>query len=135
MTNSFLNHFTNEITFESTIDMKAIAEIETKLGFYLPDDYKEIVQVLNGFEGDVSNSYIMFWPVNELIELNEGYGVSEFAPGIFLFGSDGGNQAFGYDLRDNEMNIITIPFIVMDLDDIEMCGKDMNDFFKCLLND
>lgn len=134
MTNSFLNHFHNSISLESSLDLKVIQEIDSKLGFILPNDYKEIVKVLNGFEGSISNSYIVFWSVNELIELNEGYGVNDFAPGIFLFGSDGGNQAYGFDVRDDEMRIITIPFIVMDIDDIEICGEDMNEFYQYLLN-
>ncbi|MNO85658.1 SMI1 / KNR4 family protein [compost metagenome] len=135
MTNSFMKHLEAEITFDSGIDLQAIQKIESKFGFNLPNDYKDIVKVLNGFELAISISYIVFWPVDVLIELNEGYGVNEFAPGIILFGSDGGNQAFGYDLRDDEMKIITIPFIVMDLNDIEICGKDMNDFYQYLLHD
>ncbi|WIV21156.1 SMI1/KNR4 family protein [Paenibacillus polygoni] len=134
MTNLFLNHFYNSISLESSLDLKDIQEIDSKLGFILPNDYKEIVKVLNGFEGTISNSYIVFWSVNEVIELNEGYGVDDFAPGIFLFGSDGGNQAYGFDVRDDEMRIITIPFIVMDIDDIEICGEDMNEFYQFLLD-
>ncbi|MEC0373418.1 SMI1/KNR4 family protein [Paenibacillus chibensis] len=86
MTNSFLKYFKHEITPDSSIDIN-IQVIETDLGFTLPDDYKEMIKELNGFEGFINHAYIVFWPVSELIELNEEYGVGEFAPGILYFNS------------------------------------------------
>jgi hypothetical protein len=49
-----------------------------------------------------------------LIEYNKGYKVAEFAPGFFLIGSDGGGEAYAFDLSSLDSAVLEIPFIPLD---------------------
>jgi phosphoribosylaminoimidazole (AIR) synthetase len=135
MINYFYNHFKKDINNNPGVSPELISEIEAEIGVNFPKDYVELMSRINGMEGSVGNSYIRLWAINELIEMNEGYSVQEFAPGILLIGTDGGGEAFAFDLRDNEMKIIQIPFIPMDVDNIIFCGNDLNSFYNYLLNE
>jgi hypothetical protein len=48
---------------------------------------------MNGGEGSVGDTYVILWRIEELIEMSKAYDVAEYAPGLFLFGSDGGGEA------------------------------------------
>ena len=86
----------------------------------------------NGGEGWVGeNSYLSLWKIDEIVSLNEAYEVSEFAPGLILFGSDGGLNAYAFDSR-NESNIVEVPFIGMDLMEVKNCGRNFVEFLKYL---
>jgi hypothetical protein len=93
----------------------AIRQFETKSGFRLPDDYAQFLQQTNGGEGFVGNAYVILWRAEELLEMNKAYQVTEYAPGLFLFGSDGGGEAFAFDTRSDANPIVTVPFVGMEL--------------------
>lgn len=46
---------------------------------------------------------------------NKEHEADKYAPRIFLFGSNGGGEGFGFDTRSKLYKIIEIPFIGMDL--------------------
>jgi hypothetical protein len=54
---------------------------------------------MNGGEGFIGENYLRAWPVEDLIQSNKDYRVDEAAPGLFLFGSSGGGEAFAFDTR------------------------------------
>jgi hypothetical protein len=87
-------------------------EAESRVG--LPEDYKEFLKQANGGEGFVGDAYVVLWRVEELLEMNKGYGVDEFAPGLFLFGSDGGGEGFAFDTRSDAKPIVKADFICME---------------------
>jgi hypothetical protein len=92
-----------------------IRQFETESGFRLPDDYARFFQQRNGGEGFVGNAYVILWRVEELLEMNKAYQVAEYAPGLFLFGSDGGGEAFAFDTRSDASPIVAVPFVGMEL--------------------
>ena len=51
---------------------------------------------VRGFIG--ANAYVIFWKIGELTEVNKAYRVSEYAPGLFVFGSDDGGEAYAFDV-------------------------------------
>jgi len=89
--------------------------LEAESRVRLPDDYAEFLQQANGGEGFVGNAYVILWRVEELLEMNKAYQVAEYAPGLFLFGSDGGGEAFAFDTRSDAKPIISVPFVGMEL--------------------
>src|SRR5690242_10258239 len=93
----------------------AIRQFETESRVRLPDDYAEFLHQMNDGEGFVGNAYVILWRIEELLEMNKGYQVAEFAPGLFVFGSDGGGEAFAFDLRSDAKPIVSVPFIPMEL--------------------
>jgi hypothetical protein len=116
------------------IDSNKVKKVESVLGVTFPDDYVEFITYTNGAEGSIGENYLVLWVIDEIVELNEGYSVNEFAKGLVLFGSDGGDTAFAFDTRTNEMRIVTVPFIGMGLDEITTISNTFNGFLEYLLN-
>jgi len=92
-----------------------ISRFETATGLKLPGEYAEFLEASNGGEGFVGpNSYAIFWQLQELQRLNVEYETAEYAPGLFLFGSDGGGEAFAFDTRTYPWLVVRVPFVGMD---------------------
>lgn len=110
-----------------------IREVEKNLKFSFPNEYINFLLTSNGGEGWVGEySYLSLWKADEIIALNEAYEVSEFAPGLILFGSDGGIDAYAFDIRNESTVIVEVPFIGMDLMEVKNCGKNFVEFLEYL---
>jgi len=95
-----------------------LAALREKVPVPLPAAYVAQLAVSNGGEGDlgVDPGWIAIWPVQEVVSSNEEYSISEFLPGFFGFGSNGGGELLAFDLRGGEpYPIVTVPFVPMDL--------------------
>jgi len=97
--------------------LQAIEKFEAESRIQLPQDYVCFLQKMNGGEGEFGESYLALWSIDDIVERNRGYMVAEATPGLLVFGSDGGNEAFGFDLRSNAKEIVAVPFIVLDWKD------------------
>ncbi len=97
------------------VDAASIRQFESEAGVRLPEDYAQFLQEADGGEGFVGNAYAILWRIGELLQMNRAYQVAEYAPGLFLFGSDGGGEAFALDTRTAEKPIVSVPFVGMDL--------------------
>ncbi|MDX3988407.1 MAG: SMI1/KNR4 family protein [Achromobacter sp.] len=91
-------------------------ELSRNMAFVLPQDYLDFLATHNGGEGFVGDNYLVIWKAEELIAFNADYQVAEFAPGIFLFGSDGGGEGYGFDFRAENVPVVRIPFVGMDVE-------------------
>ncbi len=112
---------------------EAIADFLRALGLSVPNEYLDFMQVSNGAEGFVGDGgYVMLWPVQDIVERNQDYKVGDFAPGLLLFGSDGGGEGFAFDTRQDGMPIVSVPFVSMSLDDLWPCGKSFAEFIEYL---
>jgi hypothetical protein len=100
-------------------DDSAIRRFEQESGDCLPEDYKQFLRHSDGGQGFVlSSAYLILWPVEQLLEMNKAYEVAEYAPGLVLFGSDGGGEALAFDMRSDAKPVVVVPFVGMDLDAI-----------------
>jgi len=90
-----------------------IETMERHFSYSFPADYKEFLLFTNGLEGETPNDYLVLWSVKELIELNTAYHVTEFVQNVIIIGSDGAEDAFGFDTSDTNGAIIKLPFIGM----------------------
>jgi hypothetical protein len=115
------------------IEENKIKKVETELGITFPKDYFEFISNSNGAEGSLGENYLILWSIEDIIQLNEAYGVNDFSKGLVLFGSDGGDTAFAFDARTNETHIVTVPFIGMDLEEVTTCSNTFNGFLQYLL--
>jgi hypothetical protein len=105
----------------------AIRELEQARKSCLPDSYLELLARHNGLEGFVcETAYLILWPAEQLIELNASYGFSEYAPHLFLFGSNGGDAGYAFDTRSESLSVVEVPFI--DLRPVGVVGRDFVDF-------
>ena len=106
-----------QVELAEPASQERIEVVQQQVGFHFSQEYRDFLLFSNGAEGPIGeHGYIQLWALEDLVEFNLGYAVQEFAPGIFLFGSDGGDEAFGFDLRDPGMPVIRIPFIPMSND-------------------
>jgi hypothetical protein len=63
---------------------------------------------------------------------NVGYEVAAFAPEVFLFGSNGGGEAFAFDKRRTVPQIVSLPFIPMDMREAILIGSNFVSFLRNL---
>jgi cell wall assembly regulator SMI1 len=111
-----IRELTEEFRSNGRLDVSAVEQVENVLSFAFPKDYREFIAETDGGEGFVGNGFLRLWRLEELIPFNQDYEVDEYAPGIFMFGSNGTNEGFGYDIRRSEFSVVQVPFIGMDLD-------------------
>ena len=109
-----------------------VRRAEGELRVQLPSDYVAFLKESNGAEGTISeSSYVALWPVDELRAANDDYGVVEFAPGLLLFGSDGGDTAYAFDTTDS-MTVVEVPFIGMSRDEVRPVAPTFSEFLERL---
>lgn len=89
--------------------------VEAQLARPLPEAYRDYLARQDGWEGFIGDAYLVLWRASELATFNEDYEVSTYAPGLFLFGSNGGGSGFAFDLREPAMPILLVPLIGMSL--------------------
>ena len=103
--------------------------LERTAGIRLPKDYSEFLLFSNGGVGMVaSDAYLHLWRVGELIELNAAYQVEEFAPGVFLIGSNGGGEAICFDASSGSDAVYFIPFVGMERCYLQLVGENFKEF-------
>jgi hypothetical protein len=110
-----------------------IAECESRLGAKLPAEYVEFLRLTNGGEGFIGeNEYLISFPVEQLCSLNHDYHVQEYAPGLLIFGSSGGGEAYGFDTRSLDWPIVRVPFVGMDWSLARRMGSSFGAFLQRL---
>ncbi|WP_226504887.1 SMI1/KNR4 family protein [Pseudomonas sp. MWU16-30317] len=113
-------------------EIPAVNGLSTRLGVALPESYIEFLKTHDGGEGFIGDSYIIFWKAEQLVEFNREYEVEIYAPGIFLFASNGGGEGFGFDTLDAAMPVVRIPFIGMNRHYAISVASDLPDLFARL---
>jgi hypothetical protein len=131
MNNSY-SSLLDEFDFEKGATLESIAKVELWAGLELPQDYKDFLLTHNGGEGFVNDEYVIFWAADELAQFNREYEVSEYAPGLLLFGSNGGGEAYAYDLRESPPTIVMVPFIGMALKHTKALARTLEEFIRAL---
>lgn len=112
-------HFVAKFHCNEPANAALIQQFEKENEIILPKEYADFLCFANGGEGFIGDgAYIILWKLEDLIKLNLAYQVTKYANGLFLFGSDGGGEAFAFDLRVPTKPIISVPFIGMSLNDV-----------------
>ena len=93
---------------------EAISALLEILGKSPPEEYLAFLRMASGGEGFAGDEYVMLWRCEDLIEYNQRYQVEELAPGFFLIGSNGGGEAYGFNLSSGSSNLYQLPFIGME---------------------
>jgi hypothetical protein len=111
------------LTVRGTASREDIAALSASVGQALPDDYVSFVQKADGAEGWVGDDYIALWPVQEVIATNEELAVATHAPDLLLIGTDGGGEAFAFDLRSAPWPIVMVPLVGLSRDLMRNVGE------------
>jgi hypothetical protein len=112
---------------------EALRDAVASLDHSLPPDYVQFLREHNGGEGFVGDNYLILWRAEELSTFNSEYEVDQYAPGLLLFGSNGGGEGYGFDTRSADMPIIRVPFIGMDLQYATPTAGSFSDLFMQLV--
>ena len=120
-----------KVSGNAPVNASSLRKVESEIGLRLPQDYAEFLQQADGGEGFVGNAYLILWRVGDLVEMNKAYQVAEYAPGLIVFGSDGGGEAFAFDTRTEAQPIVSVPFVGMEL----KSARPMALTFKAFLED
>lgn len=107
---------------------------ELQSGIKLPTDYEQFMRKMNGGEGFVGNGYVIIYPIEKLLEYNSGYRFEEYVPGLFLFGTNGGGEAFAFDRRNEDWSIVMVPFIPLELREAVTIAPRFATFFEAMLD-
>jgi len=111
----------------------AMEGFERQLGVKLPVEYAEFLSKTDGGEGFIGrDAYVILWPVGEIVSMNQAYEVQKYAPGLLIFGSDGGGEAFGFDTRSPEWPVVQVPFVGMAWDLARPMGATFDEFLERL---
>jgi SMI1/KNR4 family protein SUKH-1 len=123
-----MRRFVDRLNRRPAAEDAAIAESEKQLAVKLPAEYVEFLKLTNGGEGFIGRNYAILWRVEELASMNESYEVRKYAPGLLIFGSSGGGEAYGFDARTPQWPIVQVPFVGMDWDYADPMGESFNAF-------
>lgn len=130
--NNDLQKLIKKLNLNSPTTEDQIQKIEKHFQIKFPSEYVEFMLQSSGAEGFVNEEYLKLWKVEDLPQMNEGYKADEFFPGLILFGSDGGGEAYAFDKKEN-MSIVNPPFIGSS-EDIRKCGKTFTEFLQYLFD-
>ncbi len=95
----------------------ALGTLIATCGVTLPDEYVSFLAFSNGGAGElgVEPGWFSLWPAEEVVTLNQAYGIPEWLPGFFGFGSNGGGELLAFDTRNlPPWKVVMVPFIVLD---------------------
>ena len=129
---AYINRLLNNLNLWPRAADAAIASGETQLRVRLPVDYVEFLKFANGGEGFVGKHYVILWHIEDLASMNESYEVQKYVPGLLIFGSDGGGEAYGFDTRIPQWPIVQMPFIGMKWDVAQPMGASFSQFLALL---
>jgi cell wall assembly regulator SMI1 len=130
MTNQSVLGITN-LNHRSPAQWDQIEAAERELGRRLPEDYRSFLRESNGLEGFVgAEAYLILWSIQEIAQLNSGYATTEFAPGLVLIGTNGGNTGYGF--IDNQSNVRYVQVSLIPMDDVNIVGNMLFDLVKYL---
>lgn len=87
----------------------------------LPKDYVEFMKIHNGGEGDIGETWLILYSLEELQEINDDYEIEKFLPNHIIIGSDGGGELYGIDSQGNYFNVP----VLIDENDIALLGTDI----------
>lgn len=111
-----------------------IADIENRVGFYLPEDYKLFAKRYLGFGNEIGPEYVDIWDSEEIIEFNTDYEVFSYLKDGLGIGSNGSSEMIALKkIDDTEFKILLVPFLDLEEEEtfIEI-GNSFTDFFERL---
>ena len=88
----------------------------------LPRQYVEFMREHNGGEGDIGETWLVLYPIEELQEVNDLYEISDILPNHIIIGTNGGGEFYGIDPEGYYFNISSM----FDEEDIMIFGNDID---------
>ena len=124
------NDFVERNDFSPPAELDKILDLEKVLGIKLPNDYIDFLLITNGYSGKLGQSNVHFIGIEKIEEYTLAYG-GEFFPWIVFIGTDGGNEMYVIDKRNEKLQFGLLPYIGEDKD-FMLLGDTFEEFIKHL---
>jgi hypothetical protein len=119
-------NFQKQLTKPTT----TIEEIENKIGFLLPNDYKFYLDNYEEYEAFVGPELFNLWSIEELLLTNRNTGIFENLPLTLGIGNNSSSEFIAIEFIDSKTyRIILSPFIDLDKQYHIDIGHSFTDFF------
>ena len=120
---------------KDTVEDLDFKEIESRIGFELPDDYKEFLRKYSFYETQIGEESFKLWDFDKLLDWNNGYEIIENLKMTIGIGDNGGGEFIGLEkLSDGRIRIILTPFIDLDKEYHIEIGNSFTDFLTRMDN-
>lgn len=121
-------------TKETKADLE-FGAIEDRIGFELPDDYKEFLRTYSFYETQIGEESFKLWDFDKLLDWNEGYEIVDNLIMTVGIGDNGGGEFIGLEKTDERnIRIVLTPFIDLDREYHIEIGSSFTDFLRRLDN-
>lgn len=111
-----------------------IAEIERRIGFKLPDDYRFFLTNYSASELTISEHFFKLWDKDDLLEINSEYGILDNMEATLGIGSNGASELIAIQLRNTEFKVVLTPFIDLSDEYNIVIGTSFTNFLQRLQN-
>ena len=102
-----------------------LIRFEKEINWHFPTEYREIIKTVDGGYGEINNSYIDFWCINDIgLYIDEVTDSDE----LLLFASDGCGIAFAFDKRSNE--VLSLPMDCLERSYAKIIANSFSDFIE-----
>jgi len=120
---------------KETVDKLDFGDIENRIGFELPDDYKEFLRKYSFYETQIGEESFKLWDFDKLLERNTGYEIIDNLKMTIGIGDNGGGEFIGLEkLVDGKIRTILTPFIDLDIEYHIEIGNSFTDFLTRMDN-
>ncbi len=110
-----------------------IEEVENKINFSLPEDYKFYAENYIENESFVGNEFVRLWDFNKILEINSEFEIIENLKNTIAIGVNGSSEFIAIEnLENGEYRIVLSPFIDLDKTYHIKIGNSFTDFFERL---
>lgn len=105
--------------------------LERHFCFKLPEWYRRFMIEHGSGEAEAAETCVIFRDVGSLLADNsgEGMGLDMIDYGLFVFGGDGGGDAFAFNIRSSNREIVKLPFVSNYRTDGQVIGEELIDLF------
>lgn len=112
------------------------SEVDVHLRTELPDapsDYAEFLRRHDGGYGELANdAFLRLYSIAEMKECQTGCAIDEFAPGYFIFATDGCGSFFAFDRRELPYKIMWCHFDSIGYEDSVYVADTLRELLKGL---
>jgi SMI1 / KNR4 family (SUKH-1) len=98
----------------------------------LPPDLRAFLEQHDGGRGKVGNRPLILWSADQIAREAQSQEVSLATPGLLLFGTDGGAEAYGYLSRLREHRYGRIPLIAAGMHEFEAVADSLEELIDSL---
>ena len=113
-------------------DRSQIEAVEAHLGRSLPTDLCEFLSAVGPGEGLIGEAYVVIHDAQELLQVNRELQVAEYAPGLFVFGGDGGGEGIAFDFSREDAPGVVVPYIGLSREDAIPAARSFRELMEHL---